>query len=452
MPARRRRPNELLGRLLAEADMSAAELARSVNRLAATAGVRLTYDRTAVAHWVAGSRPRPFVAQLVAEVLTRRTGRLVSVGETGLAQDGGAEFSGGTEREDPARGLVALARLDVQPARRAGLQAAVFREAEVPGRFAGRPGPIGRPGAVARAGSADVDRVRFFVDQFHGNWARFGGGHARASLASYLADDIGRLLALPASRHTRSALLSATGQLAHLLGNMTADAGLHGLAQRYYRLALGTAAEARDRRTAAVTLRAMSLQAVRVHSLGHAVDLADSAVSAIGRSDDGDLRAFVLAQRAYVRALASERRGARQDLQAAERHLGRPSAEEGLFAGYPVAGFAYRKGRTLHRLGDTPPALEALRYAVTDRLEHEHRVRALSRARLALILLGQGAVEEACAHGRLFAEEYPQVRSHRSTLLLKELQARLTPFRRVPEVSVLLREVSALVRYAAAVR
>ncbi|WP_055496220.1 hypothetical protein [Streptomyces albus] len=82
----RRTPNRQLAALLAESGWNAGELARAVNALGTKYGLRLRYDRTAVAHWLEGSRPRPPVPGLVAQVFGRRLGRVVHVGETGLAR------------------------------------------------------------------------------------------------------------------------------------------------------------------------------------------------------------------------------------------------------------------------------------------------------------------------------------------------------------------------------
>ncbi|MGW4272188.1 hypothetical protein ACWEGQ_07450 [Streptomyces seoulensis] len=446
--SRRHGHNAALRGLLSEAGMSAAELARNVNRLAAGEGLTLHYDRTTVAHWLSGSRPRDPVPQLVAEVLTRGIGRLVSVAETGLAGARSQASGDGSDedRADPLPRLVALARTDADPVRRVRLAHLVFRQHGVPDTeirdMLETPGPASLRAGI---GGPDVQRVRFVTSRFAAGWPRYGGGHARAALASYLGDDMGRLLAHPAPSAERRALLSAAAQIVQVLGDMSADAGLQGLAQRYYLIALDVAAGAGDRWTRAITLRAMSVQAVRLSALRHASDLADAAVtSASGQS--GDLQSFVLAQRAYARALAGERCGAYQDLDDAERQLGSSVVHDDPFLRYPRAGFAYRKGHTLHRLGDTEPALDALRYAAARRPLHEHRTRALGQARLTLVLLGQGRVDEACETGRLFGEEHLFLRSHRSSLMLREIRARLTPYRRVPEAADLLQRLAALAR------
>ncbi|MEV5513199.1 hypothetical protein AB0L50_09765 [Streptomyces flaveolus] len=454
---RRRRHNALLAELLAEADMSAAQLARDVDRLAAAQGMSLRYDRTAVAHWLSGSRPKAPVPEFVAEALTRRTGRPVNPEETGLtetaADDGWDDDVERGRPGDPLRSLVTLARTDADPARRARLVRAVFRQSVPPGlEPVGLPGDIGLGARRARVSEADVERARYMLDQFAGNWSLFGGGHARASFASYLGEDIGRLLMKPASPPLRKELLSVTGQLAHTLGDMAADAGYQGLAQRYYYAALRTAAENRDRRTRAITLRALSVQAVRMGALRYAVDLADAAVTAADTEDSDDLQAFVLVQRAYVQALSGESRTVYRDMETAEACLDRAASRPGPFTCYPRAGMAYRKGLVLLRLGHTPAALDALRYAAEDRPSHERRRRAFSQVRVALVLLDLGRVDEACVYGRLFTEEYPFLRSHRSAVFLKELQARLVRFRRVPEAAVLLNRISHLAAGPSAVR
>jgi hypothetical protein len=384
------------------------------------------------------------VPQLVAEVLSRRIGHPVSAAETGLTDDSD-ELAAPGDQASILQKLVVLARTDADPARRVTLMGSVFRERSVPGPEpvdAHRSvGPVRRTAAVT---GADVERIHFLVSQFAAGWYRYGGGHARSALASCLGDDVGRLVVHPAPSAERRELGSTAAQLAYLLGEMTADAGRQGLAQRYYLLALETAAEADDHHMRAIILRSMSVQAVRMNALRYAADLADAAVTTAVPLSSGDLQAFILAQRAHVRALRGERLGAYRDLEAAEGSLDGADDRQGPFFRYPRAGFAYRQGQTLHRLGDDGPALDALRYAAAERPAHEHRLSALSQARAALVLLERGQIEEACCHGWLLAEEYPFLRSYRSALASRELRARLMPFRRLPEASALLAKLSSL--------
>ena len=79
-----RHANDRLAALLREADWTNGELAHAVNTLGAAEGLSLRYDRTSVAHWLSGTRPRPPVPDLVAAALTQRTGRLVIAEDTGF--------------------------------------------------------------------------------------------------------------------------------------------------------------------------------------------------------------------------------------------------------------------------------------------------------------------------------------------------------------------------------
>lgn len=445
---RRREHNAQLADLLTESGTTAAELARSVNRLAAAEGLSLRYDRTTVAHWLTGSRPRGLVPQLVAEVLSRRTGRLVGVNETGLG-DRSAETEltspDDGEQEDVVGDLITLARSDAHPALRARATTSIFRSRPVPPENT-EPVSTGvrRRVTSTEAGQAGIDRARFMLSQFTGNWYRYGGRHARSALASYIGDDVAQQLALPASPDTRRELLTTTAQLTHVLAEMSADDGQQGLAQHYYTLALGIASEIGDRSLRAVTLRAMSVQALRMEAFRYAAVLADAAVSSAEGAENGDLQAFVLVQRAHVRAKAGQHRSARLDIEASEECHGRVDSGEGPFSRYPETGLAYRKGLALHHIGDLEAALAALGFAAEDRPPHEFRLKALSEARLAWVLLEQGRVDEACVHGRLFIQVYSMAHSRRCELMLHALQARLTPFRRIPEVASLLGTITAL--------
>ncbi|MEU5834644.1 hypothetical protein ABZ820_13365 [Streptomyces diacarni] len=91
---RGRTPNGALRALLEETEWTQAAFARALARLGAEVGVHLRYDRTSVAHWLRGSRPDPRVQHLMAEALSRRLGRRVTVAELGM-RPGGAGARGG---------------------------------------------------------------------------------------------------------------------------------------------------------------------------------------------------------------------------------------------------------------------------------------------------------------------------------------------------------------------
>ncbi|MFE0423277.1 hypothetical protein [Streptomyces sp. NPDC058953] len=120
--------------MLVEADWKGAELSRAVVALGVAQGLRLGYDRTSVAHWLSGSRPRPPVPELVAAALTRRLGRAVSAEETGLTRvrevpSSATGLRPGPDRRAPGgvvHHLITLCREDADPVRRAYLARTVY--------------------------------------------------------------------------------------------------------------------------------------------------------------------------------------------------------------------------------------------------------------------------------------------------------------------------------------
>ncbi|MBO8186914.1 hypothetical protein [Streptomyces spirodelae] len=82
--SRNRTPNRELRALLEESEWTQAAFARALARLGAEVGIHLRYDRTSVAHWLRGSRPDPRVRYLMAEALSRRLGRRITVADLGM--------------------------------------------------------------------------------------------------------------------------------------------------------------------------------------------------------------------------------------------------------------------------------------------------------------------------------------------------------------------------------
>ncbi|MFI6697573.1 tol-pal system YbgF family protein [Streptomyces sp. NPDC050509] len=449
----RGQPNPHLAALLGEADWSAAELARAVNGLGAAQGLPLRYDRTSVAHWLAGSRPRPPVPTLVASAFSRRSGRLVTAEETGLAQHGSSADDPLAPHQSPQDDvldrLAALSRADTDPARRVTLTGSAYNlgNATAPAwprtRPAG-PTPGREPALVPRATAADLRRMHWMIPLFADLMERHGGAHARTAVTAYVADDTGSLLAAPAPPSLRRELFTGAGQLTHLLGRMTMDAGHQSLAQRYFTASLGLAREAGDRRLYAITLRAMSLQALHLGFLEQSWHLADAAVDTAGPRTDPSTRAFLLSQRGLTHAHARHRREAVSDLATAEAQHDRATSPAGPFSHYPRPGLDYQRGRALLALGDAAQAVEALGTAAGARSDDRHRSSALTRARLAETLLALGRLEESCVHWHVFLDHYPSLRSATADRALRHLHTSLRGFRRQPHAAAVLRRARAL--------
>ncbi|WP_052229772.1 hypothetical protein [Streptomyces sp. CT34] len=450
----RRRPNEHLSELLTEADWSAGELARAVNALGTKHGVRLRYDRTSVAHWLNGSRPRSPVPDLVAQVLTRRLGRTVTVAETGLDHNTSDESlrESVLATPDPVERLVTLCRTDIDPAHRAVLNREFVTARPVPARvWPIRRRSSGTPDATLPAERSltalSDDRLDHMAVVFATLTEKYGGGHARSALATYLADDIARLLAITHSgSDLPRRLLRGAAQLTHLLGAMTIDAGLTNVGYLYYHSALDLAHRAGDRNSYAISLRAISLSALHLDDAGHARQWSDHAVETAGPTAPRAVRSYLHAGRAVIHATDGSRRLALADLLTAERHHDPAPPGAGPFTHYPLTALHYQRALVLLALGDRPSALVALEASLDTRPDDHHTALVLVRALLAQTLLSAGELEAALPHCRQLFHHYPLTASCRARKALIALRNALHPYHRHPQAKETRAHAAYLIR------
>jgi hypothetical protein len=426
----RRVPNQRLRVLLDEAAWTQGALARAVNVLGDEIGAGLCYDRTAVAHWLAGTRPRQPVPQLVAEALTRRLGRAVTAEAAGFPPGAG-------ERGpvmDPVSGFVALCRTNADADRRVPLQQRPYRVAEAvvprPPRGPEPPAPLG---SRTPETAALHDAVTFFAASIDTH----GGRHARGALAAYLADDVTPLLSASQPSLLRRELLVAASRLAFLLARMYEDGQRHGVAQRYYTYAHWLAGESGDRISWSVALRAMSAQAQRLGHLPSALQLADAAARG-ARSASAAQQSYVQAQLAVVLGLSGDRRGALSALLRAERAAERAGSGSAPFDRYPRAALLFQTSAVLESLGDPDGALSALRRAARERSASDVRGHALTQARRGQLLLRTGRLDEACSAWESFLTARDRLRSGDAELALREMRQALRPHRNQKRVAELL--------------
>ena len=445
----RSKGNARLAALLAEARLSAGELARTVNALAAAQQVTLTYDRTSVAHWLKGSKPRHPVPHLVALALSRRIGRPVTVEETGLAplSSGPVHPRSGAPQspEDLTRELASLCRADTDPSLRVALVKEIYVPlADLPVWRPRSPSAEPLPSSASRAAGVDAARLSYLTNFFADLSDRYGGDHARSALAAYTADDVCRLLAFPGSSGSRGCQFSGAAQLVHVLARMTADAGHAHLAQHYYLSALALAEAAGDRKVYAVTLRAMSVQAVRLGFLVQGWEMADLAVRVADSSCGPAAQAFVFSQRAVVHARLHRRKEAFADLARAEaEHNHATTSPVSPFTSYPRSGFDFQRAEVFNAVGSVEDAIRALTSAVQRRSDSQRRPKALTQARLAALLLRAGRLEAACTQWHAFLSSYPHLRSGEVGAALRHLREALVPYRRHDSAAGVLRHARA---------
>ncbi|MFD8494799.1 tol-pal system YbgF family protein [Amycolatopsis sp. NPDC059657] len=409
-----RRPNDPLRSLLAEAGWTGGALAAAVNTIGAEAGLRLGYDRTSVAHWLSGSRPRSPVPDLVAEAFSRRLGREIPVALTGLA--GRTESVSPSLMVEPKR-IYRLAELDVPSLTELAL-------------------PAQRDG-VGRVGRAEAAAAASMIEVFSDTDVTFGGGTGRTALAGYLAHTIAPWLradAVPAVRHE---LLHAASLLTYLNGFMCFDDELHGAAQGYYLASARLAAQAADATGYAVALRALSVQALMLGHHRHAVHLAEAAVAAAAPTASPRTRAFLHGQLAVACAASGDRQAAVTQLGIAENRLAAAHSADVAIGGYHEASLAHQHAAVAASLGDRQAAIRALKSSIFHRPATERRSRAITLARLAELQLSIGQLDQACDTWHRFLDDYPQLRSRRADTALATLRAQIRPHQKNPSARVL---------------
>lgn len=367
----------------------------------------------------------------------------MTVEEAGLGEAGPAAGPRPGPAAAPAAGglhrLAVHTLADADPRSRPRLLNGPYRPGPVP-VWSPEPAADAPPGtelsrlAARRHLAGHAERLRALVHSFAGLYLAHGGSHSRAALAAWLSQDAGAFAARPGQGPDGREVLPGYAQLAHLLGDMTADAGHHGLAQEYHTIALGLARQAGDRRMYAITLRAMSAHAGRLGQPAHAARLAALAVDTVPEDGDPAVRAFLLAQRAAARAHAGERAAALADLATADALRAGAPRRPGPFDSYGRADLDYARARTHLALGEYPAAADALERSLRARPPGHHRPTALTHALLAETVLRLGHLTQACEHWRAFLTALPAVHSRAVREALGRLLRDLTPYRHVREV------------------
>lgn len=460
---RARAPNGRLRDALTETGWTEQQLADAVNAVGAESGIALSYDRTAVAHWLAGTRPRPPAPELIAEAISRRLGSRVTVTDLDLSPpsrqprrnrrrtepgSGDLEPTPTAWNEDVAAELLRLTSLQNAGGRKLASVPYSLESLSVPDwarvvvdtRRTSATNPPPPPSAHAAAAKA-MARV------FSSDDDAFGGGHGRRALAAYLSADLAPTLRAGARPAVQRRLLAAATELAYLCAFMCFDDEVHGVAQRYYLATLRLAAENGDATGYAITLRAMSVQACALGHSRHGVQLAEAATETVARIEPLR-RAFLLGQLAVATAADRDRARAISRLSAAERIMDRTSSaasvDDSVIGIYHRAALAHQQATLRAHLGDTAGAVDALKTSIQHRPAAERRSRAIVWARLAEHQLRLGNLDEATVAWHHFLDDYPVLMSGRATTALKTLRAQLRPYARSPAARAVLQRATAI--------
>jgi len=393
-----RTPNDQLAAVIAEAGITYYALAREIRAVAAEAGERLGTGPSAISYWVAGGTPSGRTGHYIAEALTRRVKRRVTVAEIGLGCAPIEEALG----TDPLTVLADLGR-SVMLRRRdflnsafatasAGFPLSYDHEAVAATLRAGRRG--------GRAGAGEVATVRQVTEVFRGVDEKFGGGHGLTTVTAYLTDTVAPMLRarFPSDAVRRDAF-AAAAQLASLVGWKHHGLGRQGAAQRYYLAGYQLACEADPFGHAAWLMRTMTHQALDVNQPGFCVELSEEALRrATGRVDrrtEALLR--VTCARAYA-AVGESAKAAAALLAAEDAALDvrEPVASYAAASGPVSSTLASHSGRTLTALRDFTAAERHYRRALVDRTPDAYRLkRGQTLANLGSSVAAQRRHEEA---------------------------------------------------------
>ncbi|MFD7028493.1 tetratricopeptide repeat protein [Streptomyces sp. NPDC059917] len=394
-------PNPRLRDTIDAAGCTYDALAREVRRIAAENGELLQTNKSAISHWVNGTRsPSGQAGQYLAEALSRRLGRVVTRAQLGLRSTDAQS----RPDADPVTAVTDLGRADVERRRflaiaaftTAGVAMPLLHDHEATSRM------LRARTARSLVGSDDIDVVRQITAAFSAADERLGGGHGLTTVTAYLADTAAPMLRgrFP-SELLRRAAFGAVAELAYLAGWKHHDLGQEGAAQHYYHVGYQLAYEADPHGHAAWMMRSLAHQALKLKQPRHCVDLVEGALARGLGHVDGQTEALLHITHARAWAAVGEKAPASRALLAAEDALLREGGAQPSFSllSGPAAGtVASHTAKALTEMKDFIGTERQHRDALTrwDPVKFK-RVHALTYADLADSLAAQARADEAVA-------------------------------------------------------
>lgn len=437
-----RHPNERLQELMQEAGVSNAGLARRINLFGAEHGLDLRYDKTSVGRWIRGQQPRGQTPEIVAEALSRKLGRPVSVEEIGMGSANPGSDVGLHFASTAQEALEQVCELWRNDAAERGLMSGATRPASAlvePSRdwLISEPDPPITRNSGPRVGAADVTAVRSTTQAMAELDHRFGSGHIRPVVVHYLDSVVSVLLAGFYSRTTGRQLLAAAAQLTELAGYMAVDIGRLGLAQRYYIQALRLAQAADDRAYGGYVLAAgISHLVAFLGSPREIVQLAKVAQEGARGHVTATSRSLFYAAEARGHALLGDARACQLAAEKAVKTLAEANKEEDpeWISHFDKAYLADELAHCHHDLAQPKPAAEWAERALAGHPETRVRRRAIDILLLATAQVSGREVEQACHTAVKAIDLLCGLRSNICAEYLGAFRRRLEPYRLVSAV------------------
>jgi hypothetical protein len=395
---KQKQPNDRLRDAIAETRWTYEAVAGAVRRVAAENGEIIRTNKSAVAHWVEGTRPSGQVGRYLAEALSRRARRPMTLAEIGLAtEDGERPVS-----MDPIEAAAGLGRADTD--RRTFLSVAAFTAGAVAMPLTYDHDAVSRMmrarTSAGLVGLEEINVVRQITAAFSVADEQLGGGHGLTTVTTYLADTAAPMLnARFSSEALRRSAFGVVAELAYLAGFKHHDLGHEGAAQRYYLTGYQLACEADPNGHAAWMMRALAHQALSLKQQSQCVELMERALRCGVGYVDGQTEALLYITQARAFAAVGQKPSAARALISAHNALTKEVGSQPSYSavsGPALGTVTSHTARTLTDLGDHAGTEKEHRAALV-RWDPEKykRVHMLTFADLGDSLAAQARADEA---------------------------------------------------------
>lgn len=426
------------GFVLSDGSIGLKEVARAVQRVAAQHGVDKPYTHTYVTRWLNGTVPRDEpTRRFITVAVAKRLGRPVTDDEVGftkpqsISAEVGLAYPAGS-----ADGIAVVSQL--LDADREGLPAIVATDVHVSGwseaalSWLVRQSTIGSARAAnVRIGSADLHRIKTTTEAFARLDNQFGGGHARRALIEFLHGDLAPRLRTVRGDTASTALFAVAADCIRTAAWMAYDAGVHGLAQRYFISALRLAQDAGAPLLAGGILDAMSHQATFLGRFSEAVNLAGAALAGTTAAASPTFKAHFHAMQARAYARLGDVSATDRAMSEARREFEHrnPDAEPSGFEYFDEAEFTAELGHCNRDLGRAVDASTYASVSLGNANGEYLRSDFFATMVLADAYLDQGEAEEGCRVALQALDLAQQLKSARCSAYVEEFRQRLNRFR-----------------------
>lgn len=429
--------NELLQRVIDEAGCTYAELAREVRTVAEEMGnTRLRTNASAVAHWVAGTRPTRSTTLCLAEALSRKLGRPLTLEHLGLVQAGAPALRPGSAT-DLIGDLVRLGRADIE--RHTSVTVAPYSvTAALPvGRVEETPTVSVqnhfRP-CPGNAISNQIGAVRATTEVFADLGKQYDGQHARSAVVQYLVSEAAPLCRAGfLGEQQREQALTATASLAALAGMKAGDGGEQGLAQQYFLRSVELTEAADDHRHTGFALSMLAHHGLEAGRPEHTLTLTSASLERVNGRIDPGTESMLRATHARALAMAGLRREAMAEAARSVELGAKADPDEmpywaALWGPITASGTSQLAKAAMH-LGDLSQA-EHLFAQTAVHWQGAAYPATLARVNVGFMQCRQGNLEQACATWNHALDSAGTARSPRLVSYVIGIRKALAPFSR----------------------